>query len=100
MSISSKNGNYVHKIGGVADHIHMFFSLYKTENLCTQVENLKKHSSRWIKTKGNQYESFAWQKGYGAFSICSTHKEGLSNTLKIKKNITIIDRFKKNSEIF
>ena len=30
---------------------------------------LKKDSSKWIKTKGNKFQQFHWQDGYGAFSI-------------------------------
>jgi len=31
--------------------------------------SLKKRSSKWLKTKGPAYRNFAWQHGYGAFSI-------------------------------
>ena len=33
------------------------------------MEDLKSHSSKWIKTKGVEYENFYWQDGYGAFSV-------------------------------
>ena len=33
------------------------------------MEELKSHSSKWIKTKGVGYENFYWQDGYGAFSV-------------------------------
>jgi REP element-mobilizing transposase RayT len=33
------------------------------------VEEVKSHSSKWIKTKGEGYEKFYWQDGYGAFSV-------------------------------
>ena len=33
------------------------------------MEDVKRHSSRWIKTKDKYYENFAWQGGYAAFSI-------------------------------
>ena len=33
------------------------------------LEELKSHSSKWIKTKGVKYENFYWQDGYGAFSV-------------------------------
>ncbi len=33
------------------------------------VEKVKTHSSKWIKTKGQQYQKFYWQNGYGGFSI-------------------------------
>lgn len=33
------------------------------------LEELKSHSSKWIKSKGAEYENFYWQDGYGAFSV-------------------------------
>lgn len=33
------------------------------------MEELKSHSSKWIKSKGLGYENFYWQDGYGAFSV-------------------------------
>ena len=33
------------------------------------MEELKSHSSKWIKTKGDGYKNFYWQDGYGAFSV-------------------------------
>jgi len=33
------------------------------------VEEVKKRSSKWIKSKGPEYQKFSWQAGYGAFSI-------------------------------
>ena len=33
------------------------------------MEELKSHSSKWIKTRGAGYENFYWQDGYGAFSV-------------------------------
>ncbi len=33
------------------------------------LEEVKKNSSKWIKTQGVQYANFYWQIGYGAFSV-------------------------------
>ena len=33
------------------------------------MEEIKSHSSKWIKTKGENYRNFYWQDGYGAFSV-------------------------------
>jgi len=33
------------------------------------MEEVKKHSSRWIKTTDSYYENFKWQGGYGGFSV-------------------------------
>lgn len=33
------------------------------------LEEVKKRSSKWIKTQGEQYQNFYWQNGYGAFAV-------------------------------
>lgn len=55
--------------GGTADHVHLLISLSKNVSLSSLMKNVKKDSSLWIKTNGNQFRNFHWQDGYGAFSI-------------------------------
>ena len=56
-------------INGVENHVHILFVLSKNIALAKIIEEIKRHSSRWIKTKGNYYSQFAWQGGYGGFSV-------------------------------
>lgn len=55
------------QIGGVEDHVHILFRLSRTITLAQVVEKTKSSTSKWLKTKG--YHDFAWQAGYGAFSV-------------------------------
>lgn len=64
-----------HKVGGIADHVHLVCSLARTVTIADLLEAIKADSSKWIKTKGPQYASFAWQNGYGAFSIGQSQLE-------------------------
>ncbi|QDK80111.1 IS200/IS605 family transposase [Spirosoma sp. KCTC 42546] len=57
------------KVGGYIDHIHILCKLSKKIALMKLVEEVKSHSSKWIKTKGEDYRNFYWQDGYGAFSV-------------------------------
>ena len=57
------------KIGGFTDHVHLLCMLSKKIALMKLVEEVKCHSSKWIKTMGQGYENFYWQNGYGAFSV-------------------------------
>lgn len=61
--------SYPVEIGGVADHVHILCLLSRKVALMKLVEELKSHSSGWIKTKGNDYQNFYWQNGYGGFSV-------------------------------
>ena len=56
-------------VGGFTDHIHILCMLSKKITLSKLLEELKTHSSKWIKTKGNEFINFYWQNGYGAFSV-------------------------------
>jgi putative transposase len=56
-------------IGGYKDHIHILCVLSRKTALMKFIEEVKSHSSKWIKTKSTKYESFYWQKGYGSFSV-------------------------------
>ncbi|VBB47352.1 conserved hypothetical protein [uncultured Paludibacter sp.] len=56
-------------INGTKDHLHILCVMSKNITLAKMTEEVKRHSSRWIKTKDNYYKSFAWQGGYGGFSV-------------------------------
>ena len=57
------------KIGGYKNHVHVLCLLSRKVTQMELLEELKKRSSKWIKTKGPQYASFYWQNGYGIFSV-------------------------------
>ncbi|MCF8380377.1 MAG: transposase [Bacteroidales bacterium] len=56
-------------VGGHVDHIHILCMLSRKIPLMNLIEELKVHSSKWIKTKGIRYKNFYWQKGYAGFSV-------------------------------
>ncbi len=56
-------------IGGAEDHVHALFSLSKNHALMKIVEEVKKGSSKWMKTDGPRNQAFHWQNGYAAFSV-------------------------------
>jgi REP element-mobilizing transposase RayT len=56
-------------IGGVEDHVHALFLLSKNHALKKIVEEVKKGSSKWMKSEGTGNADFHWQNGYAAFSV-------------------------------
>ena len=56
-------------IGGVADHVHLLVLLPATRTIAECLRVLKGTSSRWINETHCPQRDFAWQEGYGAFSI-------------------------------
>ena len=67
------------QVGGHHDHIHILCLLSKKVALMKLMEEVKSHSSKWIKTKGDEFEDFYWQNGYGAFSVNPTELEIVKN---------------------
>ena len=57
------------RIGGYLDHVHILCMLSKKIALMKLLEEMKSHSSKWMKTKGIMFKNFYWQNGYGAFSV-------------------------------
>ena len=56
-------------VGGTENHVHALVMFSKTETVAHVVEEMKRNSSRWIKTVAPKYGKFAWQGGYAAFSV-------------------------------
>lgn len=63
--------------GCMPDHIHLYVSLPSTITLADLVSALKANSSRWIHETFPGQKAFAWQKGYGAFSVSKSGEEQL-----------------------
>jgi REP element-mobilizing transposase RayT len=61
--------------GGISDHIHLYASLPSTVTIAELVNAIKANSSRWIHQTFPEQKSFAWQEGYGAFSVSKSGEE-------------------------
>jgi REP element-mobilizing transposase RayT len=66
-------------IGGTEDHVHMLSMLSRTCEAAEMVKEVKRGSSLWLKTKSRDLNDFAWQKGYGIFSIGISQVETVRN---------------------
>ena len=70
-------------IGGVGDHVHALFSLSKNHALKKIVEEVKKSSSKWMKTDdGTGNREFQWQTGYAGFSVSQSQLPDVSNYIE------------------
>jgi putative transposase len=58
-------------INSVSDHVHVLCQLSKNLAACKLVEEIKKGSSKWMKENG--IPEFAWQSGYGVFSVSQSN---------------------------
>jgi REP element-mobilizing transposase RayT len=69
-------GGFVQGVGGTADHVHLLLGLKATHCLADFMRELKKASSVWVHEEVCQPQ-FAWQEGYGAFSVSPTARPGV-----------------------
>jgi REP element-mobilizing transposase RayT len=70
---------FVHEIGGMEDHAHMLFQLPSTWSLSDAVLEIKTSSSRWMGS------SFAWQRGFGAFSVSSSNVDAVIRYIRTQE---------------
>jgi REP element-mobilizing transposase RayT len=59
-------------VNGTADHVHILFDFPKKIAPVVFVEDVKRVSSKFVKTLGSRYRRFYWQRGYGLFSVSPT----------------------------
>ena len=56
-------------VGGMPDHVHLLLSLPATISVAKAMQILKANTSKWLHETFPDLRNFAWQEGYGAFSI-------------------------------
>jgi REP element-mobilizing transposase RayT len=69
------------RVGGTENHVHQLIALPSTLTIARAVQLIKGNSSKWIHDTFPQYRHFAWQEGYGAFSV---------SVSQIEKTVTYI----------
>ena len=67
--IARENGMTALAIGGVEDHVHLLLSLLTALSIAKAMQLVKPGSSKWMHETFPDQVGFAWQEGYGAFSI-------------------------------
>ena len=85
-------------VGGVSDHIHILTSIAKTITLSGMMRAIKAGSSKWIKSLSSAYATFAWQDGYGAFSVSPSIRDKvvdyIRNQARHHQRISFADEYK------
>lgn len=66
--IAREHGLKALAVGGTEDHVHILLSLPATKSIAQAMREIKQGSSRWMHETCGMTE-FAWQEGYGAFSV-------------------------------
>ena len=86
------------EIGGMPDHIHILARLSPTLAISDVLRNTKTNSSKWFNQTFQREGSFAWQRGFGAFSVSASNIEAvhdyIRNQAEHHKQLTFKDEFR------
>ena len=75
--IARNHGFDAVKIGGASDHVHALLVVPPALPLAKAVQAIKGCSSKWLNDTGAAGTDFAWQEGYGAFSVSASQTDGV-----------------------
>ncbi len=81
--IARKNGMTALCVGGIEDHIHILVRMPPVLSVSKALQLLKGASSHWIHEAFPELSGFAWQDGYGAFTVSQS---ALAETMKYIQN--------------
>jgi REP element-mobilizing transposase RayT len=70
VAVAKEYGTETNAIGGTEDHVHLVVTLPPKIAVAVLVRVLKANSSKWMNEEGHL---FAWQSGYGAFSVSASN---------------------------
>ena len=71
--IVSRLGGHAILINGVGDHVHMLLRLRPRPDVAYVVKAIKGSSSKWFHDRTRR-QAFAWQEGYGAFTLSASQE--------------------------
>jgi len=60
-------------INGTEDHVHLLCQLSRKARVMDLVKEAKTETSKWVKKRSHATRGFAWQAGYGAFSVSESN---------------------------
>ena len=84
--IANENGGSVLSLNAMPDHLHLLWELPATISMSDSLRVLKTNSSRWVRETFGSRKPFAWQTGYGAFSVS-------------RSNVSAVARYVESQEI-
>ena len=64
-------------VNGTDDHVHVLLGLPATKAVADVLRIVKTNSSRWVHETFPALRAFAWQSGYGAFSVSQSNADAV-----------------------
>ena len=69
-------------INGVEDHVHALIRLSRKFPVMKVIQESKVETSKWLKRQATVPSNFAWQAGYGAFSVSASKVEEVESYIR------------------
>ena len=69
----------LYDVGGIEDHVHLYFRWRPSGSLSDLMRAVKAHSSKWIHETYPALQEFAWQEGFAAFSVSKSQEAAVKN---------------------
>ncbi len=69
----------LYDIGGVEDHVHLYLRWRPDESLSNLMRTVKSSSSKWVHDEFPASRAFAWQEGYGAFTVSKSNERAVKD---------------------
>ena len=73
--IARENNMHALQVGGYTDHVHVLLSIRANQTVSKAMQEIKSGSSSFIHQQWRDLRGFAWQEGYGAFSVSESSRE-------------------------
>jgi putative transposase len=83
------------EIGGVADHVHLLIGIKPVHAIADLVKEAKRVSTEWVRDS-KHIRGFAWQEGYGAFSVSKSAVSPCANTSSSRRSIIRSERSRRS----
>jgi len=64
----------LYEIGGIEDHVHLYLRWRPDVPISDLMRTVKARSSKWVHDTFPQLGAFAWQEGYGVFSVSKSQE--------------------------
>jgi putative transposase len=80
--IVRNQGGVMLAIGGMPDHLHVVAKFKADRSVAEMVRLIKANSSKWVNESHGDAGRFAWQAGYGAFSVSQSQLAALRTYVK------------------
>lgn len=85
------------KIGGTSNHVHLLISINSLDKFSYLIRDVKAKSTLWVRQNYFKYQYFAWQQGYGSFSVSFSMHDKVSayiaNQEEHHKNLSFEEEF-------